>query len=65
MSTVCDRFGKRAEQQEGENELNRVEVSCALEKAGGSGRKIGGEGGTGRAREARPNYYTRRERERE
>ncbi len=25
MSTVCDRFGKRAGQQGGENELNKVD----------------------------------------
>lgn len=48
MSTVCDRFGKTAGQQGGENELNKANleerVDCTRKKKGGggvSGRKIG------------------------
>lgn len=48
MSTVCDRFGKTAGQQGGENELNKANleerVDCTRKKKRGggvSGRKIG------------------------
>lgn len=44
MSTVCDRFGKTAGQQGGENELNKANLEERVDctRGGGvSGRKIG------------------------
>lgn len=46
MSTVCDRFGKRAGQQGGENELNKVDGE---EEKGG---KVAEKWGERRGREA-------------
>lgn len=66
MSTVCDRFGKTAGQQGGENELNKANleerVDCTRKKKGGGGKwqknRVRGE-------HERASYYTERKRERE
>ena len=48
-STVCDRFGKRAGQQGGENELNKVDGEELHKKKGG---KVAEKWGERRGREA-------------